>query len=44
VGEWVEEHPHRGKWERGQRGWDGKIGRKVIIKGEYHLKCKPKRK
>ena len=40
VGEWVEEHPHRGKWQQE----DGGIGIgdlwKDNMEREYHLKCK----
>jgi len=25
VGEWVEEHPHRGKGEGREWGWDGRV-------------------
>ena len=40
MGEWVEEHPHRGKGE-GDRGEElGACEGVGIQEGGYHLKCK----
>jgi hypothetical protein len=39
VGEWVEEHPHRGKVEGAEARWDVGLWSGNQERG-YHLKCK----
>jgi len=33
VGEWVEEHPHGGKEEGGEEGWNGRVCEGVTGEG-----------
>lgn len=40
AGEWVEKHPHRGKGEWGEEGWDKGFVEGNPRRERYHLKCK----